>query len=526
MEIVLEFLTDISMWIGLITLVILEIVLGVDNLVFIAILSEKLPKKQRERACIIGLTLALIMRIALLSLISWIATLTKPLFKIATFLFSSRDLILLFGGIFLLFKATTELHQQLEYKTYNSATSKGNASFWIVVIQIVVFDAIFSLDAVITAVGTVDHVIIMIIAVVVAVILMLLASPFLTDFINSHQTVIVLCLSFLLIIGLSLVAEGIGFYIPKGYLYVAIGFSVLIEFFNQIAHCNSIKNQSTKSMRERTAETIMRLMGGDSMQWNSVKKKSSLVALSSTHFSEEERHMITGVLSLASRTLRSIMTPRNEISWLDAQKPVQEVYAILMETPHNMFPVCNGELDQLIGIVRAKDLMAAISDGEQISTYASENLPVIVPDTLDVLNLLRELRRAKGSMVIVSNEFGIIQGLITPLDVLEAIAGEFPDEDETPEIKMIHENGWLAKGSMDLHALQQALQAYDLVHEYDHIASSLAGLLLSHCNHIPKEGDLLIINDWRFIIKRMQEYRIELVEIERVVFSNHNICKQ
>lgn len=519
MEIVVEFLTDISMWIGLITLITLEIVLGVDNLVFIAILSEKLPKKERERACIIGLALALIMRITLLSLISWITTFTKPLVNCFSFVFSGRDLILLFGGIFLLFKATTELHQQLEYKTYSNS-ARGPTSFWVVVIQIVVFDAIFSLDAVITAVGTVDHVMIMIIAVIIAVILMLLASRLLTDFINSHQTVIVLCLSFLLIIGCSLVAEGIGFYIPKGYLYVAIGFSVLIELFNQIAHCNSIKNQSTKSMRERTAEAIMKLMGGNSMQWNSVEKKTSSVSLSNTHFVEEERHMITGVLSLASRTLRSIMTPRNKISWLDTQKPIQELYSILMKTPHNMFPVCNGELDQLIGIVRAKDLMEAIANGEQITTYAAENLPVVVPETLDVLNLLGELRRAKGSMVIVSNEFGIIQGLITPLDVLEAIAGEFPDEDETPEIKMIHEKRWLAKGSMDLHALQQALQSYDLVHEYDHIAS-LAGLLLSRCDHIPKEGDMLIINEWRFIIRRMIEYRIELVEIEHF-FEHHD----
>lgn len=520
----MEFLTDISMWLGLITLIILEIVLGVDNLVFIAILSEKLPKQERERACIIGLTLALVMRIALLSLISWVTTLTKPFCNISSFLFSGRDLILLFGGIFLLFKATTELHQQLEHKTYNHST-KGHASFWVVVIQIVVFDAIFSLDAVITAVGTVDHVIVMIIAVIIAVVLMLLASRLLTNFINNHQTVIVLCLSFLLIIGLSLVAEGLGLYIPKGYLYVAIGFSVLIELLNQIAHCNFIKiNQSNKSMRERTAEAIMRLMGDNSMQFGSLEKKTSSISLSNAHFAEEERHMITGVLSLASRTLRSIMTPRNEISWLDTQKTMRELYSILMETPHNMFPVCNGELDQLIGIVRAKDLMAAIADGEQVATYAAENLPVIVPDTLDVLNLLGELRRAKGSMVIVSNEFGIIQGLITPLDVLEAIAGEFPDEDETPEIKMIHENRWLAKGSMDLHALQQALQAYDLVHEYDHIAS-LAGLLLSRCDHIPKEGDVLIISEWRFIIRGMTEYRIELVEIERFIISDNDINK-
>lgn len=516
----MELLTDISIWAGLLTLIILEVILSVDNLVFIAILADKLPKNQQERACIIGLTLTLIMRIALLSLISWIATLTKPLFSIFSFSFSGRDLILLFGGIFLLFKATVELHQQLEHKSHHHSINREYASFWIVVIQIVIFDAIFSLDAIITAVGTVDHVLIMIIAVIISVLFMLSASRLLINFVNKHQTVVVLCLSFLLIIGFSLLAEGMGFYIPKGYLYVAIGFSVLIELFNQISYCNSIKNQSTKSIRERTAEAIIKLMGGRnvSIQQDSVEKKPTNLPMK-THFFEEERHMITGVLSLASRSVRSIMTPRNEISWLDSQKSTKELYTVLMNTPHNMFPVCNGELDQLIGIIRAKDLMSITSKGEQIKTYASENLPIVVPETLNVLNLLKELRRAKGGIVIVSNEFGIIQGLITPLDVLEAIAGEFPDEDETPEIKLINDNVWMVKGSTDLHALQQALHTYDLAGICEHVAS-LAGLLLSQCEHIPKEGDVLIINKWRFIIEKMTEYRIELVKIERFCSDN------
>lgn len=516
MKITMAFLTDISMWVGLLTLIILEVVLSVDNLVFIAILADKLPKNQRERACMIGLILTLIMRVSLLSLISWMVTFTKPLFKIVSFSFSGRDLILLFGGIFLLFKATIELHHQLEHKMHHRNINREYTSFWIVVIQIVVFDAIFSIDAVITAVGTVDHVFIMITAVIISVIFMLLASPLLIGFVNKHQTVVVLCLSFLLIIGFSLIAEGMGFYIPKGYLYVAIGFSILIELFNQIAYCNSIKNQSSKSMRERTAEAIMKLMRGGhvSMQNDFMKKKSTIVPLK-THFSEEERHMITGVLSLASRSLRSIMTPRNKISWLDSQKSIRELYSILIDTPHNMFPVCNGELDQLIGIVRAKDLMSALANGEQVKTYASENLPIVVPETLNVINLLKELRRAKGSMVIVSNEFGVIQGLITPLDVLEAIAGEFPDEDETPEIQSINEKSWLVKGNTDLHALQQALQTYNLADICEHVAS-LAGLLLSKCDHIPKEGDILIIHEWKFAIRKMTKYRIELVEIERL----------
>ncbi|QOI11014.1 TerC family protein [Blochmannia endosymbiont of Colobopsis nipponica] len=512
----MEIFMDISVWIGLLTLVILEIVLGVDNLVFIAILADRLPLKKRNSALVIGLLFALIMRLTLLSLISWLATFTLPLFKLVSFSFSIKDLILLFGGIFLLFKATTELHERLENKSNNTNKNRGHSSLWIVVVQIVVFDAIFSLDAVMTAIGMVDHLSIMMLAVIIATSIMLIASSTLIIFIKKHRTIMVLCLSFLLMIGLSLIAEGIGFYIPKSYLYAAIGFSILIESFNQISYFNLIKNQSAKPMRERTAEIIMRLMGGKSHS-NSDGVIESVVPSSINHFAEEERHMITGVLSLASRTLRSIMTPRNKITWLNCQSSIEELRLILMDTPHNMFPVCNGELDQLIGIVRAKDLIHAIDSGEQIKSYASKNSAVVVPDALDVLKLLKELRRAKGSMVMISNEFGVIQGLVTPLDVLEAIAGEFPDEDETPEIEVV-KGGWISKGSTDLHALQQALNTQNLVREWDDVAS-LAGLLLSQCDHIPTEGDVLIINEWQFTILKMVEYRIELVSIKRIILD-------
>ncbi|EHG01116.1 putative transport protein [Escherichia coli cloneA_i1] len=194
----MEFLMDPSIWAGLLTLVVLEIVLGIDNLVFIAILADKLPPKQRDKARLLGLSLALIMRLGLLSLISWMVTLTKPLFTVMDFSFSGRDLIMLFGGIFLLFKATTELHERLENRDHDSGHGKGYASFWVVVTQIVILDAVFSLDAVITAVGMVNHLPVMMAAVVIAMAVMLLASKPLTRFVNQHPTVVVLCLSFLL----------------------------------------------------------------------------------------------------------------------------------------------------------------------------------------------------------------------------------------------------------------------------------------------------------------------------------------
>ena len=507
----MELLTDPTLWVGLLTLVLLEIVLGIDNLVFIAILAEKVPPRQRDKARVIGLALALLMRLGLLSLISWMVTLTKPLVTLGNFSFSGRDLILLLGGLFLLFKATTELHERLENRDAHDDGERAYASFWVVVIQIVILDAVFSLDAVITAVGMVNNLPVMMTAVVIAMGIMLLASKALTRFVNAHPTVVVLCLSFLLMIGLSLIAEGFGFHIPKGYLYAAIGFSVIIEFFNQIARRNYVKNQSRGPIRQRTAEAILRLMGGAK---NRQEGEAVPTDAPKQQFADEERYMITGVLSLASRSLRSVMTPRNEISWVDCREQRADLRAALLTTPHSMFPVCDGELDQLIGIVRAKDLMVVLDRGDDVRAYAEANPAIVVPETLDVLNLLGVLRRARGSLVVVSNEFGVIQGLVTPLDVLEAIAGEFPDEDETPDI-VVEPNGWLAKGGTDLHALQQALDSDDLIHHHANVAS-LAGMLLAERDTLPVVGEVIELSQWRFTILQMHEYRIELVRIERI----------
>src|SRR5690606_11573133 len=256
----MEWLYDPTAWVGLFTLVILEIVLGIDNLIFIAILAEKLPPEQRDRARVIGLSLALLMRLGLLTTMSWLVTLTNPLFSIGVLSFSGRDLILLIGGLFLLFKATTELHERLEGHEHTSNGPRVHVAFGVVVTQIVVLDAVFSLDAVITAVGMVEHLPVMMIAVVIAMGIMLLASKPLTRFVNAHPTVVVLCLAFLLMIGFSLVAEGFGLKIPKGYLYAAIGFSVMIESFNQIARRNMRKVAAARPMRERTAEAILTLL--------------------------------------------------------------------------------------------------------------------------------------------------------------------------------------------------------------------------------------------------------------------------
>jgi len=310
------------------------------------------------------------------------------------------------------------------------------------------------------------------------------------------------------------VAEGFGFHIPKGYLYAAIGFSILIELFNQIARHNFMRHQERRPMRERTAEAIQRLMGGRRQSENHNSESSEVAAIMPQEaFKDEERYMINGVLTLASRSVRSIMTPRGEISWVDATRPMDEIRLQLLDTPHSLFPVCRGELDEIIGVVRAKELLVALDHGIDVASFASGTPPIIVPETLDPLNLLGVLRRAKGSFVVVTNEFGVVQGLITPLDVLEAIAGEFPDEDETPDI-IADGDGWLVKGGTDLHSLQQLLDTQELVRpEDDH--ASLAGLLIEQKGQLPKPGEVIELLPLRFQIIEATDYRIDLVRVTK-----------
>jgi predicted tellurium resistance membrane protein TerC len=227
----MDWISDPEIWTALVTLTALEIVLGVDNVVFISILAGKLPQALQKRARRVGLGLAMAGRIGLLLSISWIITLTKPIFTIFGEEFSGRDLILLSGGLFLLGKSTFEIHEKLEGEQGHSSR-RIPASFTAVIVQILLLDLVFSLDSVITAVGTADDVEVMIAAVVIAVLVMLVLAETLSVFVDEHPTVKMLALSFLLLIGMSLVAEGLDQHIPKGYIYFAMAFSVFVEVLN------------------------------------------------------------------------------------------------------------------------------------------------------------------------------------------------------------------------------------------------------------------------------------------------------
>ncbi len=230
----LAWLTDPQIWGALLTLTALEIVLGIDNVIFISLVAERLPKAQQPRARAIGLSAALIMRLVLLAAIAWVVGLTAPVFTVFGVAFSWRDLILFAGGLFLLVKATLEIHRSVE-GAHEAGGGAGRAGFALVIAQIMLLDLIFSLDSIITAVGMTDQLAVMVIAVVIAVAVMFFAAAAVSGFIARHPTTKMLALSFLLLVGVALVADGLHFHIPRGYLYFAIAFSVLVEALNLAA---------------------------------------------------------------------------------------------------------------------------------------------------------------------------------------------------------------------------------------------------------------------------------------------------
>ena len=231
-------LTDPAAWAALITLVVMEVVLGIDNLIFISILSNKLPPEKRSGVRRIGISLALVMRLILLSTIAWIVTLTAPVFEVMGNAFSWKDMILIAGGLFLVWKATKEIHHSVDPAKSNDLLEKDKTKDVVVtnmggaIVQIILIDLVFSIDSILTAVGMTEHLPIMVVAVLVAIAVMLLAADPLGDFIDKNPTVVMLALGFLLMIGMVLIAEGFGAHVPKGYIYAAMAFSALVEMLN------------------------------------------------------------------------------------------------------------------------------------------------------------------------------------------------------------------------------------------------------------------------------------------------------
>ncbi|AJD42876.1 TerC family protein [Rhizobium sp. SEMIA 4085] len=237
MQDIIMLVQDPAAWVALVTLVVMEVVLGIDNLIFISILTNKLPVEHRDKARKVGISLALLMRLALLGTVAWIVQLTTPVFQAFGHGFSWKDMILIAGGLFLVWKATKEIHHSVDPEDHNEdfIASSATTGFAAAISQILLLDLVFSVDSIITAVGMTPHLPIMVIAVIAAVTVMLFAATPLANFIEKNPTIVMLALAFLLMIGTTLIADGMGFHVPKGYVYAAMAFSALVEVLNMFA---------------------------------------------------------------------------------------------------------------------------------------------------------------------------------------------------------------------------------------------------------------------------------------------------
>ena len=502
----MEWLSDPTIWMGLATLVVLEIILGIDNLVFIAILADKLPPHQRDKARLIGLSLALLMRLGLLATLSWIMRLTAPLFFVFEHAFSGRDLILLVGGLFLLFKATMELHERLEGRAHETGGNKVYASFGLVVTQIVILDAVFSLDSVITAVGMVDELGVMFAAVIIAMVVMMIASKPLTSFVNRHPTVVVLCLGFLLMIGFSLVAEGLGFKIPKGYLYAAIVFSILIEAFNQWTRFNREKHAKRLPFRQRTANAVLTLLGSrPSTDTGNGNEPSGEETQEEPGLEAVEHDMIRSVLTLADRSVASVMTVRTDIQWIDARKGAAHASERLMQSPHTRLLVGDGELDNLQGVVQSRDLLAGLLAGKPmvLSEYLRE--PLTLPEGTTALNALERIKEHAIPLAVVVDEYGSIEGIVTANDLLAAIAGDLADTRDADYGIVQADEGWIVDASMSMEDIERTT---GIALERHPSYVSLSGLMLHALERLPIVGDTVRSGAWTVEVLTLERRRV------------------
>ncbi len=514
----LSWLAEPHTWIGFATLLVLEVVLGIDNLVFVAILANKVKPSLRDKARLTGLALAVVVRLIMLAFMARITMLTEPFAQLAGWAVSGKDLVMLLGGLFLLYKATTELHERLEGANHYAVADnhKKHAPFWGVVAQILVLDAVFSIDSVITAVAMVDHIAVAMAAVMVAMSAMVWASKQLTEFVERHPTVVMLCLGFLLMIGFSLIAEAFHFHIPKGYLYAAIGFSILIELFNQVSQKNTKKNEYiSNSWRQRTADNVLGMMGIRESLLATDGDKSN----DNEHFEENEKSMIRSVLTLAERPIMGVMIPRRDIERLDISQSKEEQKIQLQTTPYSrLLVVGKAGVDEPLGYINKKDLLAQMLDSGEMNVQGVLRQPLVLPDSTMALNAIELFRKSSADYALVVDEFGAVLGMVTMKDLLEAIAGEFPEEfertDETVAVQEDGQESMIVDGALEYVELAPQLNLPPQDEDADY--HTVAGLIMEELQSLPEVGEGMDFHGWHFEVIEKAGQRIERVKITRL----------
>lgn len=531
----MAWVSDPTAWLGLLTLVLIEIVLGIDNLVFIAILTAKLPEKQRDKARYIGLAGALGIRLLLLAGISFIVNMIEPLFYIGSKGVTGRDIILMIGGIFLLYKATHELHSKLEgFDEELSVSKAAGSAMYLVILQIMVLDAVFSLDSIITAVGMIDHVFIMMFAVIIAMSVMTMASRFITEFVSHHPTLVILCLGFLLLIGFSLIIEAIGFHVPKGYLYAAIGFSILMEIFNQIARKNTLnlgnpKGKVALQSREIAANLVLRLLGSNQNQVQTLKE-AIVSRTGSQVFDNTEKEMVSRVLQLNSLPVKAVMTARTDCNQVDISRDIDSILEDISHNRSSRLVAYNEEREVPLGYLKRDEIIAIklmltqgvnLPQNEQGQVLSTEEIlkskvrtPLYLPETVSVIKALEEFRKSKKNFAFVFDEFGNFEGIVTLHDIMEEIAGELPDQTDVPELIRLSPGVFRIEGGA---ILKDVTRLTGFVVPLSDTYHTIAGFILDYLQRIPEVGEVISTNKWKLEITKVKDNSIDEVVLTNLV---------
>lgn len=505
---------DPHILVGLATLIVLELVLGIDNLVFIAILANKLPEGQRDKARVVGLAAAMGIRLGLLAVMSHIIALTDPLFGLFGRTFSWRDIILVGGGAFLLFKATGEIHERLEGGHEEEQEERRTPSFWVTIVQIVILDAIFSLDSIITAVGMVEHLWVMMTAVIISMGIMITASKPLTAFVSRHPTVIILCLSFLLLIGCSLIADGLGFHIPKAYLYAAIGFSLLIESINQVAGHKRRSAIMSIPRRERTSNAILKLLTSASSNEHGSEEQTGH-PIEAGGLRSDETRMIKGVISLGTLQVRSIMTLRPDIAWIDVNAPYETVRETLLSTQRTRVLLCEGHVNEVIGTLEVRDVLRQILSHAQSDMAGLAKPPLYVHRGMTVTGLIDHFRKNDERFAIVIDEEGSIEGVVTTTDIFAAIAGDLADDEDEGRIESLEDGSIRTNGLARMTEIEETIRDTLTTHKRDY--ETITGHVLRLAQRFPEQGEIFPDGAYRFMIESIDGRRIESVIISKGV---------
>lgn len=506
-----------AIWFGFLALVAIELVLAAGHVAYAVKLSESLAPQARLRAQAFGLLSALFIRLVLLLGLVWLIQFNAPLMNVGAFGLSLKDFILKAGGLYLLFRATLAIYERTEAAFVSSHEERPPIRPGVAVLQIALLSIGLTVDMATVAIGLVDSLAVMVGAAVVASLLSLLLQARLIRWASAYPAVTLLCFGFLLILGFSMVMRGFGVVLAANLLLLVLVFLALVAWFLHGAYPRAAVAQSRLPIRERTVQAVARLLGKDHTLSPVTGLNPSSESTEDRSFEIQERNMVSGVLTLAERSVHSIMTPRTEISWVNLDDDPEIIKMLLEVEPHSYFPVCRGSLDEVVGIGRAKRMVADILTHGQIRQKRLRE-PIIIHDTITISRLLDTLKRSKGQLVLVADEFGTLQGLVTPIDVFEAIAGEFPDEDETPDIVSDGENRWRMDGATDLHQLEQVLDTDGFVYEDDDY-TTLAGYLLNYFGQLPKLGDICEHKRpaaiFTFEVVRIEGRRIALVNVAK-----------